>query len=163
MSIVYNYSPITGIYSHRSEARESPLEPGVFLLPANATFTPVPDVGKDQVAVFDGEKWTSRDAPEINPPAPLTPPDGLVPGFPPVFPSNPKDGDVAWSAREDGTVIEWIFHSANNSWDEIVTTETVKPYLGLEQYATREYVHQYVEQRLADALKAVAEMQADSA
>ena len=163
MPIVYNFHPFTGIYSHMNEARESPLEPGVFLLPANATFEKVIEVRDGQVAVFDGEKWTSRDAPEIEPPAPLTPPDDLKPGFPPVFPEDPKDGDIAWSAREDGVVIEWIFHSSNNSWEEIVTNQTVSPYVGLEQYATRDYVHEYVEQRLADALKAVAEMQADSA
>ena len=51
MPIVYNYQPFTGIYSHMNEARESPLEPGVFLLPANATFEKVIEVGDGQVAV----------------------------------------------------------------------------------------------------------------
>ena len=170
MPIVYNYSPTTGIYSHKTEARESPLEPGVFLLPAHATFTEVPDVPKGQVAVFDprGQKWVPHTAPAIEPPEPLSPPDDLAPGLPPVFPENPKDGDVAWSAREDGTVIQWNYQSSNSTWAETVTDIKIKPYLGLEKYATHDYVHEYVEARLADALKAVASKveeykQADSA
>lgn len=39
---VYHYHPATFAYLGQSEADESPLEPGVFHAPANATFDPVP-------------------------------------------------------------------------------------------------------------------------
>jgi hypothetical protein len=39
---VYNFDPNTFEYLGASTAFESPLEPGVYLVPANATATPVP-------------------------------------------------------------------------------------------------------------------------
>ena len=149
MPIVYNYNATTGIYSHKSEARESPLEPGVFLLPANATFEEAPKVGGDQVAAWLGDEWVVLDRPTETPAALAQPPDDLVPGLPPRFPNNPRDGDLAWSARDNGDVIKWTFHSVNNAWDEERTELSTKPYLGLEKYATQEWVKEYVEQQLA--------------
>ena len=55
---IYNYDPITRIFTGASEADESPLEPGVYLIPAHATTTAPPKPKKGQVArwrVDDGE------------------------------------------------------------------------------------------------------------
>jgi len=171
MPIVYNFDAITKVYSHRNEARESPREPGVFLLPANATWEKVPEYKEGQVALWQGREWTVIDLPDgpggwSN----QQPPDGLAPGAPPVFPSNPKDGAIAWSARENGDIVKWTFDGLGNAWDEELTgdnTGTRVPF-DTEKLATKEYVHEYVEQRLADVMTAVASKveelkQADSA
>jgi hypothetical protein len=56
---IYNYD-LLGIYINESEATESPLEPGVFLCPAKATFKEPPsEIGK--VAVFADNKWTLKE------------------------------------------------------------------------------------------------------
>lgn len=55
--IIYNYSAITGEFIGTSEAKESPREPGIFLIPANAvTAVPLP-VADNEVAVWNGTKW----------------------------------------------------------------------------------------------------------
>lgn len=71
--IAYNYHPQTGIYLGQSEADESPLEPGVFLLPAHSTFqTPPDDVDGKQI-VWSGDGWKLQEIPkepELQPPDP---------------------------------------------------------------------------------------------
>ncbi|MGE5553289.1 MAG: tail fiber assembly protein [Betaproteobacteria bacterium] len=62
MPRIYHYHPETGEYLGESEARESPLEPGVFLLPAHATFEAPPEAGPGQVAVFNAGVWHLMDA-----------------------------------------------------------------------------------------------------
>ena len=57
---VYNYDPATGEFTSTALADASPLEPGKFLLPANATLQAPPQAGAHQVAVFDGKAWTLR-------------------------------------------------------------------------------------------------------
>ena len=54
---IFNYSPDTGEYLGASEARESPLEEGVFLVPANATKLVPPSPADNEIAVFDGDQW----------------------------------------------------------------------------------------------------------
>ena len=53
--LVYHYNPETHVYLGCTEAFESPLEPGVFLCPAHATFTsPVEEiVAESQLSVWD--------------------------------------------------------------------------------------------------------------
>lgn len=53
---IYNYHNQFGYFMNASEADESPLEPGVYLIPAFATeIAPPDDVPKDKVAIFDPE------------------------------------------------------------------------------------------------------------
>jgi len=60
---VYHYSSITGEYIGESVADESPLEPGVFLIPANATtLAPLPTADGKTVN-FSGSAWVYRDIP----------------------------------------------------------------------------------------------------
>ncbi|MDI6872581.1 MAG: tail fiber assembly protein [Bacillota bacterium] len=60
MPKVYHYSE-TGEYLGESEARESPLEPGVYLIPAHATDQAPPKPGPNQVPVFTNGAWTLVD------------------------------------------------------------------------------------------------------
>lgn len=54
---IYNYHPETGEYVGQAEADESPLDPGTYLIPANATEMKPPAQLEGFVRVFDGEKW----------------------------------------------------------------------------------------------------------
>ena len=64
--IVFNYDE-NGDFVGTSVADESPLEPGTYLIPANATATPVPNVAPGKVARFSAGTWSSVD--------PIIPPD----------------------------------------------------------------------------------------
>lgn len=58
--IAYNYSRETGEYTGFETCQESPLEPGAFLVPANATNTPPPKVELGHVAVFESGVWVEK-------------------------------------------------------------------------------------------------------
>lgn len=58
MKTIYHYHPVTHEFTGSSEARESPLEPGVYLIPALATDTPPPAIQANEVAVLSGGTWT---------------------------------------------------------------------------------------------------------
>ncbi len=53
----YSYDPATGEYTGVTTANESPLEPGVYLLPAHSTEVPPPEAGDHEAALWDGEAW----------------------------------------------------------------------------------------------------------
>ncbi|MDR0736137.1 MAG: hypothetical protein LBF51_04770 [Zoogloeaceae bacterium] len=57
---IYNYSASTGEYTGEGVAFPSPLEAGVYLVPANATTTPPPQAGEYEAALFDvaQNQWT---------------------------------------------------------------------------------------------------------
>jgi hypothetical protein len=82
----YNYAPDTGIFHVEGLADESPLEPGVFLIPAYATTLKPPKATLPNVAVFKDGKWSIETLlppplepePEPAPPAPLTPAEKLA-------------------------------------------------------------------------------------
>ncbi len=59
--IIYNYHPVTKEFLSQCEADESPLEPGVYLIPANATDMAPPTEGDNQKAVFDNGAWSLKD------------------------------------------------------------------------------------------------------
>ncbi len=79
MKDAYSFHPETGVFIGIDFAQESPLEPGIFLLPAGATFIEPPQAEGMQ-AVWDGESWSAQEiplAPEPEPervpePQPLT-------------------------------------------------------------------------------------------
>lgn len=55
--VAYQYD-VAGLYQGETEADESPLEPGVFLLPARCTFTPPPEqVPDDRWPRWNGVAW----------------------------------------------------------------------------------------------------------
>lgn len=60
---VYNYDPETGIYINEGIADESPLEEGVWLIPAHATEIAPPSVPEGKVAVWKDGSWSVETAP----------------------------------------------------------------------------------------------------
>lgn len=54
---VYNYDRRTGEFIGETEADKSPLEKGVFLVPANATLIEPPAAGEGFVVCFKDQKW----------------------------------------------------------------------------------------------------------
>jgi hypothetical protein len=54
---LYDIAPDSGEYIGTSEARESPLEPGVYLLPAHAVTTAPPDAQPGHVRCWNGTAW----------------------------------------------------------------------------------------------------------
>lgn len=55
---VYNYDPDTGEYLGPESAYESPMEPGVYLMPAHSTEAEPPEAGEHQAAVYSDGAWT---------------------------------------------------------------------------------------------------------
>ena len=55
---IWNYDSITGELVSKSIADESPLEPGVFHIPAYATTLAPPEQKEKQAIVFDSGRWT---------------------------------------------------------------------------------------------------------
>lgn len=65
---IYNFDPQTKAYTHSQPARVDPeatrqalgrrpdANP-IYMLPANATFMPAPEVGPQQAAIFVGDDW----------------------------------------------------------------------------------------------------------
>ena len=57
---IYSYD-LQGNYTGESVADESPLEKGVYLIPAGATDIKPPSTNANKVAVFDGQIWNIED------------------------------------------------------------------------------------------------------
>ena len=61
---IYNYNPENGYFVGESLADESPLEAGVYLMPAHATEIPAPKATKGKVVVFVNGDWELQDLPK---------------------------------------------------------------------------------------------------
>ena len=60
---IYHYDELTGEYLGQGVADESPLEPGVWLIPAASTTEAPPTVATTQVAFWQGGQWAIRRLP----------------------------------------------------------------------------------------------------
>lgn len=67
---IYNYSQQNGVFTGSEQADESPLEPGEFLIPSNATSIAPPVAPEGMQAVWDGSDWTLQNLPS----PPVAPP-----------------------------------------------------------------------------------------
>ena len=77
---IYHYNPDTGIYVGEGVADESPLEPGVWMIPANSVTTAPPSVGENQFVVFNNGAWEVNTVPEPEPePEPVPEPEPPTP------------------------------------------------------------------------------------
>ena len=74
---IYHYDAFSKIFVGEGTADESPLEPGVWLIPANATEAEPPAVGAKEMAVWSNDAWVVQPVPEPEPepekPVPPTP------------------------------------------------------------------------------------------
>lgn len=82
---IHHYNADNGEYLGEGQADESPLEPGVFLVPAHATATAPPAAQAGKVRAFEGGAWVQRDIP--------------VPQGPPVKTQAELDAEAAAAAK----------------------------------------------------------------
>ena len=82
IKIVYQTNPL-GVYVGTTVADQSPLEPGVFLIPYGCVETPPPLVEESEIAVWGDGGWVIKPAPELTP-VEITPQVGLIPETPEV-------------------------------------------------------------------------------
>ena len=104
--LVYNYHSETCHYLENSEeAMESPLEPGVFLVPANATTIQPPTYEKGQIPIFQEGNWivitdlrgtyySISNQQQIINYDPTTAPEGYTNQVPPTIPAGQE---LSWS------------------------------------------------------------------
>lgn len=72
---IFHYHPEAGVYLGTGEADESPLEPGVWLVPAHATDVEPPKARAGKQQVWIAGTWTLQPIPEPEPvPEPIAPP-----------------------------------------------------------------------------------------
>jgi hypothetical protein len=72
---IYHYHPETKRYCGIDVADESPLEQGVFLIPACATSVEPPQCGENEMVVFGNGEWNVVQIPE---PEPIPEPEETV-------------------------------------------------------------------------------------
>ena len=84
---IYNYSSFDGVYLGEGIADISPLEPDVFLIPANATTIAPPPFQDGKTINFQDGAWVLNDIPQPEPeptPEPLTYAQKRIAEYPPM-------------------------------------------------------------------------------
>lgn len=76
---IFHYHPESGVFLGEGMADESPLEPGVWLIPASATSEEPPIPPDGYQAVFNGITWSTEPVPEPKPDVPAPPPTPPTP------------------------------------------------------------------------------------
>lgn len=130
--IIYNYRPDSGEYLSTATADESPLEPGVFLVPAFATDIKPPKAGANQASVFANGKWklvadwrgvplfsTADGSPVSISEIGKTPADASATELPPPSPTHSWQ-DGAWSI-DSAKVTAQLTAAKTNALDRIAT------------------------------------------
>lgn len=77
--LVYHYHPSTGEFLGQGLADESPLEPGVFLIPANATSQEPPTLSPGFITVWTGSCWEEIEIIQAEPQPAQTVPQVVTP------------------------------------------------------------------------------------
>lgn len=124
---IYHHHPEYKTYLGSSDADESPLEPGVFLIPAHATEIEPPSCSSCEIPVFNGGSWNIIEnccgtyysiitQEKIEHQNPLEPPENATKEKPPEVP--------------EGFYLEW-----NEQWElkEIPVPEPLTSQQKLEQ------------------------------
>lgn len=101
--LAHNYDPNTFLYVSSCDADESPLEPGVFLLPAHSTATEPPTCEDDFIPMWTGSEWTVVPKPE-----PPKPADNEVAPPPEPWPEDMPD----WAGFYDSLLVSSCFAAA---------------------------------------------------
>lgn len=118
---IFNYHPISGFLIGESVADESPLEEGVFLVPAFATDLVPPAHIDGKNIVFTGAGWTYEDIPlpipdpEPLPPTPVTSVTALQ-GLLAIDASGLADEYEAWANDPARTFAERAFINKAQEW-----------------------------------------------
>jgi len=99
--LIYHYVPGTGLFCGQDVADESPLEPGVYLIPACATELVPPTPGANQQVVFSNGAWALQDIP-VPTPAPVAPVPTAAELLATAQASKVAAIQAAWQAQEQG-------------------------------------------------------------
>jgi hypothetical protein len=108
--LVYNYRPDNHVYVGTSPADPDPLNPGNWLIPANATVIPVPNpVPPGQRAVFVGDGWMLQNIPQPpTPPQPPAPPAHTPAEYRASAYRNESDPLFFMMQRGEATEAQWL-------------------------------------------------------
>lgn len=89
----YSFHPATGVFIGVAFAQESPLEPGIFLLPAGTTLVEPPQVSEGKQAVWLGDSWEVQDILAIEPLGPVNPSSEQI-----SAPEKPTSQSLTWDS-----------------------------------------------------------------
>jgi hypothetical protein len=140
--IIYNYDKDYKYYIDSSEADPSPLEPGVFLIPANSTSIQPPNCLESEIQIFDNNSWTVvtnnigiyyniETRQEIYNPDPLVAPEGFVKDVPPAQVDEGYDAvyDNGWTVVGNLEKLKEIkLKEVDEEWNTTVQYGWTTPY-----------------------------------